>query len=54
MIDLPVRLGSAGQKRRESHYTPRQWIEEMTPVIVQILVAMAALIYAESAILHLR
>jgi hypothetical protein len=39
------------QRDLDKHYTPVQWIREMTPVIVQILVAMAAVIYIESAIL---
>jgi hypothetical protein len=34
-------------------YTPLQWIKEMTPVIVQILLAIAAVIYVESALLGL-
>ena len=40
------------QRDLDKHYTPVQWIKEMTPVIVQILVAMAAVIYIESAILN--
>jgi hypothetical protein len=39
------------QRDVDAHYTPVQWIEEMTPVIVQILALMAVLIYAESALL---
>jgi hypothetical protein len=39
------------QRDVDAHYTPVQWIKEMTPVIVQILVMMAVLIYAESALL---
>jgi di/tricarboxylate transporter len=39
------------QRDVDAHYTPVQWIKEMTPVIVQILVLMAVLIYAESAVL---
>ena len=39
------------QRDVDAHYTPVQWIKEMTPVIVQILGLMAVLIYAESAVL---
>ncbi len=39
------------QRDVDAHYTPVQWIKEMTPVIVQILVLMAVIIYAESAVL---
>jgi hypothetical protein len=39
------------QRAVDAHYTPVQWIQEMTPVIVQILVLMGVLIYAESALL---
>ncbi len=35
----------------DEHYTPVQWIREMTPVIVKILLVLTALIYIESAIL---
>jgi hypothetical protein len=41
------------QRDVDAAYTPVQWIKEMTPVIAQILVVMAVLIYAESAILKL-
>lgn len=39
--------------RREvdEHYTPVQWIREMTPVILQILVLLTVIIYAEGALL---
>jgi hypothetical protein len=40
------------QRDVDAGYTPVQWIKDMTPVIVQILVLMAVLIYAESAILR--
>jgi hypothetical protein len=40
------------QRDVDAHYTPVQWIKEMTPVIVQILALMAVLIYAESAVLN--
>jgi Na+/H+ antiporter NhaD/arsenite permease-like protein len=39
--------------RREvdEHFTPVQWIREMTPLIVQVLVVLTVIIYAESALL---
>jgi hypothetical protein len=40
------------QRDVDAGYTPVQWIMEMTPVIVQILLLMAVFIYAESAILR--
>jgi hypothetical protein len=39
------------QRDVDANYTPVQWIREMTPVIVQILVLMAVIIYAEGAFL---
>jgi hypothetical protein len=39
------------QRDVDARYTPVQWITEMTPIIVQIMALMAALIYAESALL---
>ena len=41
------------QRDVDAHYTPVQWIKEMTPVIAQILVLMGVLIYAESFVLKL-
>ena len=41
------------QRDVDEHFTPVQWIVEMTPVIVKILVVLAAIIYAESALLSL-
>jgi di/tricarboxylate transporter len=41
------------QRDLDEHYTPVQWIKEMTPVIIKILIMMSAIIYAESAILEL-
>jgi Na+/H+ antiporter NhaD/arsenite permease-like protein len=41
------------QRELDKHYSPLQWIGEMTPVIVKILVVMGAIIYAESALLRL-
>jgi di/tricarboxylate transporter len=35
----------------DEHYTPVQWIKEMTPVIFQILILLTAIIYAEGALL---
>ena len=32
-------------------YTPVQWIKEMTPVIIKILVLLTVIIYIESAVL---
>ena len=39
------------QRDVDAAYTPVQWIKEMTPVITQILLVMAVLIYAESFVL---
>jgi hypothetical protein len=39
------------QRDVDARYTPIQWIREITPVIVQIMVLMALLIYVESALL---
>ena len=41
------------QRDLDEHYTPVQWIKEMTPVIIKILVVMSAIIYLESAILEM-
>ena len=35
----------------DEHYTPVQWIKEMTPVILQILVLLTVLIYIEGTLL---
>ena len=35
----------------DEHCTPVQWIREITPVIVKILLVLTALIYLESAFL---
>jgi hypothetical protein len=40
------------QRDVDEHYTPVQWIKEITPLILQIMVLMAALIYAEGALLR--
>ncbi|MDO8795787.1 MAG: hypothetical protein Q7J25_14340, partial [Vicinamibacterales bacterium] len=40
------------QRDLDKDYTPVQWIREMTPVIVKIMVAMTVLIYVESALLE--
>jgi di/tricarboxylate transporter len=39
------------QRDVDERYTPVQWIKEMTPVIIQILVLITVLIYLESALL---
>jgi hypothetical protein len=41
------------QRDVDSRYTPIQWIKEITPVIFQVLILMAILIYAESFVLKL-
>jgi Citrate transporter len=41
------------QRDLDERYTPVQWIKDMTPVIIKILIVMSAIIYAESAILGL-
>jgi hypothetical protein len=40
------------QRNIDEHYTPVQWIKEMTPVILQILVLLSVIIYLESALLE--
>ncbi len=40
------------QRDVDAHYTPVQWIREMTPVVVQILVVLTVLIYLEGALLR--
>jgi len=40
------------QRDVDAHYSPVQWIKEMTPVIVQILVLMGVFIYIEGALLR--
>jgi hypothetical protein len=37
----------------DERYTPLQWIREMTPVILEMLAVVSALIYAESKLLSL-
>jgi len=39
------------QRDVDAHYTPVQWMKEMTPVIVQILVMMGVIIYAVNTLL---
>jgi len=39
------------QRDVDEHYTPVQWITDITPVIIKILVVLTVLIYLESAIL---
>ena len=36
----------------DDKYTPLQWIKDITPVIVEVLVALTVLIYAENAVLR--
>jgi Na+/H+ antiporter NhaD/arsenite permease-like protein len=36
----------------DEKYTPLQWIRDITPVIVEILVALMLLIYAQNAVLR--
>ena len=40
------------QRDVDAHYTPLQWIKEITPVIVQIMVLLTAIIYLEGALLN--
>ena len=39
------------QRDIDEHYTPMQWIREMTPVILEMLVVISVLIWAESRLL---
>jgi hypothetical protein len=39
------------QRDIDAHYTPMQWIGEMTPVILEMLAVISILIYAESRLL---
>jgi hypothetical protein len=41
------------QRDLDEDYRPMQWIREVTPVIVKLLLVLGAIIYAESAILNL-
>jgi hypothetical protein len=36
----------------DESYTPLQWIKDITPIVVQVLVALTALIYVENALLR--
>jgi len=36
----------------DEHYTPLQWMKEITPIILEILVALTVLIYVENALLR--
>ena len=40
------------QRDIDEHYTPMQWIREMTPVIVEMLVVISIVIWAESRLLE--
>jgi Na+/H+ antiporter NhaD/arsenite permease-like protein len=35
----------------DEHYTPVNWIKDMTPVVVEIVVVLTIIIYIESALL---
>ena len=39
------------QRDVDEHYTPMQWIRQMTPVILELLVVISILIYVESKLL---
>ena len=39
------------QRDVDEHYTPVQWIREMTPVILEMMVVITVIIYLESALL---
>jgi Na+/H+ antiporter NhaD/arsenite permease-like protein len=39
------------QRDVDEHYTPIQWIKEMTPIILQTMVLMGVIIYLEGALL---
>jgi hypothetical protein len=41
------------QRDVDEHYTPMQWIREITPAILQILVVLGAIIYLENALLSI-
>jgi hypothetical protein len=40
------------QRDIDECYTPIQWIKEMTPIILRVLVVITVLIYIESALLE--
>ena len=39
------------QRDIDEHYTPMQWIREMTPIILEMLALISILIWAESQLL---
>lgn len=39
------------QRDVDEHYTPAQWVTEMTPLLVKLTVVIAVLIYAESLLI---
>jgi Na+/H+ antiporter NhaD/arsenite permease-like protein len=41
------------QRDLDEHYTPVQWMKDMTPVVLKILVVLSTLIYIQSAFLGL-
>ena len=40
------------QRDVDAHYTPVQWITDMTPVVLQLVVVMGLIIYVEGALLR--
>jgi hypothetical protein len=41
------------QRDVDAHYTPVQWIKEMTPVILEMLLVITAILYIETLVLRL-
>jgi len=41
------------QREIDEHYTPFQWIKLMTPIIIQISIFMAFIIYLEGFLLRI-
>jgi hypothetical protein len=39
------------QRDIDEHYTPLQWIREMTPIVIEMLIVISILIYAEDKLL---
>jgi len=40
------------QRDIDDRYTPLQWIKEMTPVILEMMVVITVILYIESALLE--
>jgi hypothetical protein len=36
----------------DHRYTPLEWIKEMTPLMIEMLIVIGVLVYAESALLN--